>query len=101
MAKTSTGAKQARPATLPVGDDRISSGSVSECVAVLYELEAQVAGAVALIGIEYRDEDPDGSLLQAVRLLERAVAISDELRELIEPDVVERLAASVRVERAR
>ncbi len=30
-----------------------------------------------------------------MRLLEGAVAISDELRELIEPDVVERLAASV------
>jgi len=75
----------------------ISKGSTSECLEALYALEAQVGGAVALIGSEYRQDDSDGSLLQAVRLLNEATSMVDELRELIEPDVVERMAASVRV----
>jgi hypothetical protein len=64
-----------------------SSGSVSECLGALYDLEAQVAGSIALIGIEYRRDDPYGSLLRAVLLLNRALAMSDELRKLIEPEV--------------
>jgi hypothetical protein len=53
----------------------------------LYGLQANVAGAVALIGIDHRDDcDDDGPLLQAVRLLNKAIAVGDELGELIEPD---------------
>jgi hypothetical protein len=51
--------------------------------AVLCDLEAQIAGALSLIGIEYRDDDPNGSLLCAALLLQKALEMSEDLRNLI------------------
>jgi hypothetical protein len=58
--------------------------------AVLCDLEAQIAGALSLIGIEYREDDPDGKLLSATLLLQKALDMSEELRNLIlgEPEGV-------------
>jgi hypothetical protein len=72
-----------------------------ECLAVLYEIEAQIAGAKALIGIEQRDDDPDGSLLQATRLLDKALVISEELGELLGPTIAEQLDDEIARRRAK
>ena len=43
----------------------IARSKNSEHHAVLCDLEAQIAGALSLIGIEYRTDDPNGDLLHA------------------------------------
>ena len=94
--------KTTKRAHLPIGDDRVSLGSVSECTAVLFELEAQVAGAKSLIGIEYRDYDPTfDSLLQATRLLDKALGMSEELRELLGPSIAAQIDDEIARRRAK
>jgi hypothetical protein len=83
----------ARASRLPVdGDDRVPSGSVSELQSVVAELQASIAGAVALIVSDHKDflaDNPQwvSELGNAVELLKIAGFRCDELRDLLEPEV--------------
>ena len=61
----------------------IARSKSSEHHGVLCDLEAQIAGALSLIGIEYRADDPNGDLLHAAILLQKALEIGEDLRNLI------------------
>ena len=71
----------------------IARSKSSEPHAVLCDLEAQIAGALSLIGIEYRDDDPNGDLLHAAILLQKALEIGEDLRNLILQRMTEELQA--------
>jgi hypothetical protein len=93
--------KTTKRAHLPIGDDRRSLGSLSECEAVRCELEATIAGAKALIGIRHPHDDPGGSLLQAARLLDKALGMSEELEELLGPDIAAQIEDEIARRRAK
>jgi hypothetical protein len=85
VAKTKTARK---PTTMPkiareANRLSIARSKSSEHHAVLCDLEAQIAGALSLIGIEYRADDPNGDLLHAAMLLQKALEIGEDLRNLI------------------
>jgi hypothetical protein len=70
-----------------------------EYLGALFDIEAQISGAIALIRIEDRAADPhgdpDGSLLQATRLLDKALAMSRELAAQLDKPEVPTLGAAM------
>jgi hypothetical protein len=80
---------------LPIGDDRVTSGSVSDLHGMLWELEAIISGATALVESEELSSQPprrssmtyvENPLGAATELLNLALLRCNQLYELIQPE---------------